>query len=1106
MNFDYMKNAPDFAQLYTYCCEAEEFALNKPNISVTSARKAMEYVVKLLYGAAIDDIRGKTVFEMATDYRFIQYVNDQILLNSIHYIRKMGNVAVHEGALSADEALKVLEELHFLVGEICILMQVAPDYPEFEKPTLQAASTPVPVPQAAPAVQAIKVEVAPELCAIYAKKLRNTIFNVKHGRDESENKKLFLQASLREAGWPMVNRANTNMPASAAIDCKLDSGDTVDYVLCGRDNKPLAIIEYTTTAQNLVEGRMKGIDKANQLEKKYGYKPVVYYTNGYYIYCIDQLGYAPRRVFNFHSIEELELLKLRRTMRQDITDPVIDDAITNRDYQKNAIRSMCKAFADMRRRSLLVMATGTGKTRVSISCVDVLMKAGWIKNVLFLADRTSLVRQAHKNFNKLLPNVTTSLYTGGSLNRDVNARVIFSTYQTMINLVNDDTREFGVGRFDLIIIDEAHRSIFKKYGALFNYFDALMIGLTATPRCEENKSTYDTFQLEDGKPDFAYELEEAIEDKYLVGFTVLDKTTDKMRRGIRYDDLTEEEKASWEDGFAEVEEEEIDFEGAEIEAHHIGKNVINLGTIDAMLNDLMQNGLKIDGGDMLGKTIIFATSHVQAVHIVERFQKIYPQLGMDFCKLIDSHVEGNLTLIEQFEVRGGMPQIAVSVDMMDTGIDVPDVVNLVFFKQVRSKIKFLQMIGRGTRLSPGLYGPGMDKQGFQIFDYFDNFRYFSTTGTWSTVEGSGKSNNIIPQTVTMNKHRLGILMNLQQEASLCAFDAAYRDELKAHFISETRGLNNDDIQVQYHMAYVNKYRTAELWDNIDERREEEIIEHILPLFPSEKAPVKVKSFDTLIYVLEKEIPRLEKEGKDITKIRNGFRSVASELTYRMEALLKLKTIPAIVQQTQLISVMIDGEYLFAQFSLERAEMVRKTLRDLMAYLPNEKNYVVINVVDWVENKESADQGPVSKPYPQKAQEYLNTSNLPALAKMRNLDPLSDEEKKELESIFTVKLGTPAEFSAWSGGMDLLPFLRLQLGIAEEAITTKFGSFLNPQTLNPMQMSYCQQIIDYARKNGDITMTVLLKESPFCDMDVTAIFGTSIVYIKQLINGLHKPVM
>ena len=1098
MNFAYLKNAPDFAQLYTYCCEAEEFALSKPNISVTSARKAMEFIVKMIYSAVIGDIQGKTVFEMSTDYAFTSYLNDQILLNSIHFIRKMGNVAVHDGTLTSDEALKVLEELHFLVGEVCMLWQLIPDYPEFVKPTLQAPVQPEPTesPKA-------KVEVAPELCARYAERMRTTRFSVAHDRDENENKKLFLRASLCEAGWPIVNRANTAMPEAAAVDCLLDSGDSVDYVLYGRDNKPLAIIEQTATAKNLVEGRTKGIEKANQMAAKYGYKPVVYYTNGYYIYCIDQLGYPPRRVFNFHSIEELELLKLRRSFRQDIMNPTIDDNITNRDYQKNAIRSVCKAFTDMRRRSLLVMATGTGKTRVSISCVDVLMKANWVKNVLFLADRTSLVRQAHKNFNKLLPNVTTSLYTGGSLNRDANARVIFSTYQTMINLVNDDTREFGIGRFDLIIIDEAHRSIFKKYGALFNYFDALMIGLTATPRCEENKSTYDTFQLENGKPDFAYELEAAIQDKYLVGFSVEDKTTDKMRRGIRYDDLTEEEKASFEDTFAD--DDSIDFTGTEIEGTKLGKSIINLGTIDAMLNDLMKNGLKVDGGDTLGKTIIFAASHIQAEEIVERFQKIYPKLGMDFCKLIDSHVEGNLTLIEQFEVRGGMPQIAVSVDMMDTGIDVPDVVNLVFFKQVRSKIKFLQMIGRGTRLSPDLFGPRLDKQGFLIFDYYDNFRYFSTTGTWSTVEGSGASSNIIPQTVMLNRNRLGILMNLQQEKTLCAFDAAYRDELKAHFISETRGLNNDDIAVQYNMAYVSKYRTAEIWDNLTDRQAVEIEEHILPLFPSEKTPVKVKAFDNLIYVIEKEYPRREKEGKDARKIRNGFKNVDSELTMRMNALLKLKTIPAIVEKTDLITAMIDGAYLLDHFSLERAEDVRKALRDLMSYIPDKQGYTIINVVDWVEDKENSGTGD-DKPYPQKAQEFLSNSNLPSLAKLRNLDPLTEDEKNELKAIFTSKLGTEAEFNAWAGSMALLPFLRLQVGLSDEAIQTKFGSFLNAQMLNPMQLNYCQQIVDYARKNGDITMTVLLKESPFCDMDVTQIFGANIGYIKQLIDGLHKPVM
>jgi len=1103
MNFDYMKNASDFAQLYTYCCEAEEFAFSKPNISVTSARKAMEYVVKMIYGAVIDSTQGRTVFEMVTDPRFTGYINDQILLNSIHYIRKMGNIAVHDGTLTAADALKVLEELHFLVGEICILLQVAPDYPEFVKPSAQTAVI------SNPPKQEEKLEVAQEIIAKYATRMRTTPFSVAHDRDEAENKKLFLHASLREASWPIVNRENTLMPAAAAVHCMLEDGDTVDYVLCGRDNRPLAIIEYTTTAQNLIEGRTKGIEKANKLAAKYGYKPIVYYTNGYYIFCIDQLGYAPRRVFTFHTIEELELLKLRATLRQDITNPQIDDAISGRDYQKKAIRSVCKAFTAMRRRSLLVMATGTGKTRVSISCVDVLMKAGWIKNVLFLADRTSLVRQAHKNFNKLLPNVTTSLYTGGSLNRDANARIIFSTYQTMINLVGDDTREFGIGRFDLIIIDEAHRSIFKKYAALFDYFDALMIGLTATPRCEENKSTYETFKLPDGQPDFAYELEEAIDDKFLVGFSVEDKTTAKLKRGICYDDLSPEEREAFEDTFADPDDPEtLDFTGAQIEAKQIGKRVINLGTIDAMLNDLMKNGLRVNGGDMIGKTIIFADSHVQAEKIVERFQHLYPQLGMDFCKLIDSHVEGNLTLIEQFEVRGGMPEIAVSVDMMDTGIDVPDVLNLVFFKQVRSKIKFLQMIGRGTRLSPNLFGPGMDKQGFLIFDYFDNFRYFSTRGTWSTVDGSGnKPIRTRSQSQLINERKLSILRNLQEAAALCPFDAAYRDELRTHFISETRGLNNDDLSVQYNMAYVSKYRTAENWNRISERQAEEIEKHILPLFPTEQAPAKVKSFDVLMYVLEDEVPKRLAEGKDIHKIRNRFRNVVSELTHRMEALMKLKTIPAIVAQLPLITDMKNGDYLIDDFSLERAEAVRKALRELMAYIPDEQRYYIINFIDWIEEGNGGGgMGVTEKTYDEKAQAFLATSTLPALAKLRNLDELTPEEKKVLETVFTVQLGTSAEYQAWSNNRPLLPFLRLQLGIADEAIRTKFGSFLNAQTLTSVRLAYCQQIVDYARKNGDITMTVLLKESPFCDMDVTQIFGTNIVYIKQLINGLHKPVM
>ena len=377
MNFDYLKPFKEMNKLYEYCAEAEEFALSKPNISATSARKAMEFIVKMIYVSLLGRDYGCTVFEMITDVRFTGYVGDPVFINSLHYIRKMGNVAVHEGELYHDESLKILKELHFIVGEFCILLGLVRDYPKFEKPGMR---TPSKVAEKK-AVTDEKVTVEPELVAKFEKRMRQVRFDVKHGRDEEENKKLYMSASLREAGWPIVNRTDQAMPCSAGINMLLDDGDSVDYVLYGRDNRPLAIIEYTTTTKNLIEGRTKGIEKANKMSVKLGYKPIVYYTNGYHIYIIDQLGYKPRRVFQFHSIEELELLKLRASIRGDISSPAIDDSITNRDYQKEAIRAACKAFMDKRRHSLLVMATGTGKTRVSISLVDVLMKSNWVKNV-----------------------------------------------------------------------------------------------------------------------------------------------------------------------------------------------------------------------------------------------------------------------------------------------------------------------------------------------------------------------------------------------------------------------------------------------------------------------------------------------------------------------------------------------------------------------------------------------------------------------------------------------------------------------------------------------------------------------------------------------------
>lgn len=1111
MNFTYLSSYPQLNKLHEYCTEAEEFAISRPSISVISARKAMEFIVKMIYSSVIGQAYGCTVFDMMTDVSFIEHINSPILINSMHFIRKMGNAAAHGDSITQQDSLDVLKELHFVVGEFAIQIGLENDYPEYVSP-LDA-----PVKDHTSAVSTDskedtlkeKVVVSDALVAEFAPRMRRTKFQVHHDRDEEENKKLYLRASLREAGWPIVNKADQAMPSSAGLNMILDDGDTVDYVLYGRDNRPLAIVEYTTTTKNLIEGRTKAIEKANKMAIKYGYKPVAYYTNGYHIYVIDQLGYKPRRVFQFHSLEELELLKLRAGSRQDISNPKIDESIAGRKYQKEAITGACNAFMQNRRHALLVMATGTGKTRVSIALTDVLMKAGWAKNVLFLADRTSLVRQAHKNFTKLLPSVTTSVYSGGSMNRDANARIIFSTYQTMINLINDDTREFGIGRFDLIIIDEAHRSIFKKYSALFHYFDSLMIGLTATPRAEDNKSTYQMFEMKTGQPDFAYELEQAIEDGFLVGFSVLDKTTDSMRRGICYDDLSDEEKEIFEDAFASGDGEDIDFSGTVIDAETVrGHKVINLGTIDAMLNDLMKNGLKIDGGDHLGKTIIFASSHLEAEKIVERFQELYKYLGLDYCKLIDSHVQDNLSLIDSFGERDQLPQIAVSVDMMDTGIDVPDVLNLVFFKRVTSKIKFLQMIGRGTRLCKDIYGPGEDKQGFLIFDYFDNFRYFRTRHTWSTVDQSsnGKAYTITPQSILINTRKLGILRTLIESDSLSAFEQQYKNELKNYFIDSVRGLCNDDIEVQYNMAYVSKYRTAEQWNGFTDAKVDEIKGHILPLLPPSSDTMKVKTFDLMIYVIEDEVPKRMTASKNIRKIRHGFGNIGNKIDAMLEELTKLKTIPEILQKEVLIKQMRNADLLFDNFSLEECERVRAELRDLMNYIPERSNVYVIQAEDVViDNVDGGGDVAREKSYAEKAREYIVTGS-PTLAKIRNLDELTQGEKDELDRVFKSQLGSEADYAAWSNNKPLIAFLRVQVGIADEAIETKFGSFLNTTTLNDAQLQYMQQIISYARENGDIVFLDLQRVSPFCDIDIMSLFGSHISHIKTLINGLHRPVL
>ncbi|MGD9813578.1 MAG: DEAD/DEAH box helicase family protein, partial [Bacilli bacterium] len=719
MNFDYLKSVDSLNDLHIFCSDAESLVLSRPDLSATQSRKALEYLVKLVYQLRNEVIPVRSsLFELVSSEDFTNFINDVSMLNALHYIRKVGNIAIHEGEVSQKEAIVALKQLHIFAGELLLKLDLVKSYPLFDETLLVKKI------EATPSIKDINVD-ADLVKNLKTRLDKRSTLGIGVNISEAETRKLYIDLYLREADWTVLDKANVKLPEKAGIEIKVNGMPNnqgigfVDYVMYGSNGKPLAIIEAKKTSVSPIKGKEQALLYAKCLEREYGYLPIIYYTNGYQIWIIDQLGYPARQVFGFHMIKELEyLMKLRH--RGLIKDLTVDEKITDRAYQKMAITNVVETFNHYRRKALLVMATGTGKTRTAISLVELLTRNHWIKNVLFLADRTALVTQAKRNFNKLLPNYTISVLSDKDKEPDLNARLVFSTYQTMINLIDGDDRTFGIGRFDLIIIDEAHRSIFNRYKAIFTYFDSLLVGLTATPRDEIERSTYSLFDLEEGLPTFHYEMDEAVNDHYLVGYTVLDRTTKFLKQGVKYSALSDEEKEEFEKTF-------ITPEGdlpTELSGADFFKKIYNDNTVDLVIQTLMNEGLKVNGGDLIGKTIIFAFNHIHAELIVKRFEKLYPELGPEYCKLVDNYVTYAQSIIDNFSVRGNLPQIAVSVDMLDTGIDVPDILNLVFFKRIYSKIKFVQMIGRGTRKSDDIFGYQKHKQQFYIFDFCDNFSFF----------------------------------------------------------------------------------------------------------------------------------------------------------------------------------------------------------------------------------------------------------------------------------------------------------------------------------------------------------------------------------------------
>lgn len=1118
-NFAFLQR--EWFAIHDACVKAESYVNSDARAASFYGRIALEQVVAWLYRydpnyRCYDVSLGARVHEPC----FSKYAGESIFTKATIVI-EIGNRAAHGKSVKPNDALTQITELFH------IAYWFARTYAQRERPNPAQQFDPSLLPpartqSAIPLQQLQRAEadlqkkeeelkrktdentsLREELAKLqqdFAKaRAANEAVADTHDYNEEQTRDYFIDLLLNEAGFALDKPQDREYEVAGMPNNK--GVGFVDYVLWGNDGLPLAVVEAKRTKRDAKVGQQQAKLYADCLEAKFKRRPVIYYTNGYQHYFWDDVSSPPRSVQGFHSRDELELLMQRRTSRVSLATAKIDEAIVGRTYQQQAIRAVAEAIEQHNsRRSLVVMATGAGKTRTVIALVDLLMRCNYVKRVLFLADRVSLVKQASREFVKHLPSAGIVNLLEGA---DATGRVYVSTYPTMLNLINnknDDKRKFGIGHFDLVVVDEAHRSIYAKYGALFSYFDSYLVGLTATPKSEVDHNTYRLFNLENGVPTFAYGLEEAINDKYLVPPLAVSVPLKFQREGIKYDELSDEDKQQWD-------EMEWGEAGApdEVTSAAINQWLFNANTVDRVLEHLMMNGEKVASGDRLGKTIIFAKNNDHAEFIAERFNLNYPQYNGKFARVITFKTEYAQTLIDSFSQSENEPHIAISVDMLDTGIDVPEVVNLVFFKQVHSKTKFWQMIGRGTRLCPNLYGPNKDKKFFYIFDYCQNFEYFNQNP--NATEGR----RAIGLDERLFKLRLNLLAELDNVSRPKAKDEQKEEESQLRVFnadllhSIVSSMTLDNIIVRPKRMYVEKYSVKDVWRKISAVEMNELGEHVAHL-PSQLMDTEeeAKRFDFMM--ISAQLSTLE-----LLAVDEKIKTVVQKVMGLLEA---QSNIPAIQKQMPLIQAVASDEW-WQDVTIGMLEHVRKQLRMLLKLIEKAKRTIVYTDFE----DELGEGTKVVLPFgataidfdrfKAKTREFLRQhSNNLAYNKLRKNLPITKTDLDELERILLEQAngdeGLIAQAKEEGKGLGL--FIRSLVGLDKEAANEAMAVFLNDTTANAKQITFVRLIVEQLTQDGAMS-DERLYESPFTDIastGPTALFSAAKVdEIRSVLSEIRQ---
>ena len=1106
-NFDYLKNESKFSAFADVAISAERIILIDPEACILNCRRAMEFAVKWMYSVDVElEMPYQDNLQSLMNVGEYRQIVGSDIWKRMDYIRRCGNNVAHSNRkLGKDEAMLCLENLYIFLDYVAYCY--AKEYEERDfNPTLITLRAKK-AKESKEAADAIKEELVKEQektvqQGLDLQKLLKENASLKEelsarrqeqqqtytpkplDLSEYDTRKLYIDAMLTDAGWTEGKDWINEVPLSGMAN-KSGTG-YADYVLYDDMHRPLAIIEAKRTWADVAVGRQQAKLYADIIEKECGRRPVIFLTNGFETHIID--GQYPERKCSFiYSKRDLEKWFNLLAMRTSLKNVTVDKNIAGRYYQEAAIKAVCSSLDEKnRRKALLVMATGSGKTRTVIALCKILLDAGWVKNILFLADRNSLVTQAKRSFVNLLPSLSCTNLVEEKDN--YNAHCVFSTYQTMINcidVVNDkEGKLFTCGHFDLVICDEAHRSIYNKYKDIFHYFDAPLIGLTATPKSEIDKNTYEVFELEDGVPTYGYDLAQAVKDEYLVDYISIESKLKFIDQGIVYDELSEEEKEEYERTF-------VDEEGKipeVISSSELNTWIFNEDTIRQALNILMTEGIKIEYGQKLGKTIIFAKNHNHAEKILEVFNKEYPYLP-DYARVIDNRMTYAQSAIDEFADPKKMPQIAISVDMLDTGIDVPEILNLVFFKKVMSKAKFWQMIGRGTRLCPEQLD-GEDKQKFYIFDFCGNFEFFRLN------KGRASAKMIALQSAVFNL-KFEITYQLQSAEYQTDRLIAYRNALVMEMSERVQKLPRDNFAVRQHLKYVEMYSDETNYQALTYGDTVTVKEEVSPLIQPEEDEANAVRFDALMYRIELAYLMGKKDIKARGDLRKKVKGVAG-----------VANIPEIQAQTDLIQQILTTDYV-EEAGVDEFEEIREKLRNLMKYIPGQKRRYDTNFEDDVlsiEWKEAELENDELKNYKAKAEFYIrqHQDNI-AIAKLKTNQPLTSTDIESLEEILWKEVGTRSDYEQEIGEKPLGEFVREIVGLDMNAAKEAFSAYLTDTNLDSRQIYFVNQIVEYIVHNGMLKDFSVLQEAPFTDQgSVVEIFKDITVWmgIKRVIDSIN----